>query len=274
MKTSTRCWAFWLVLVLSPLLVGDEPEQPSDKQRAEHLARMKDLAASIRLLADPQRTDSAVKLVDQPVLRYADATRQTLESAMWIWSDGGRPSALLALEYHPKSPPGPRWLFEIASLSTQKIAAEHADDLRWTAKEPGLVFTRLDHADPVADKAGRRLAQMKELRDRFTAYEKATIEGRIELRPLTAPLHRYESGDDDIVDGAILAFCNGTNPEVLLVLEAQKVKDAPAAWHYALVQTSGEAVSAQLDGKQVWERGHAHLSAVRDSYVNGWLLAK
>src|SRR5262249_47739687 len=195
MTTSMRCWAFWLVLIVSPLLSGEEPEQPGDKQRAEHLARMQDLAASIRVLADPRRTDSAVKLVDRPVLRYADNTRQTLESAMWIWSDGGRPSAILALEYHPKSPPGPRWLYEIASLSTQKIAVERGDDLRWTAKEPGLVFTRLDDADPVADKAGRRLAQMKKLRDRFTAYEKATIEGRIELRPLATPLHRYDSSD-------------------------------------------------------------------------------
>jgi hypothetical protein len=235
---------------------------------------MKGLAASIEVLANAEQTDSAVKLIEKPVLRYADDTRQTLESSMWIWSNGGRPSAILALEYHPKSPPGPRWLFEVASLSTQKIAAKHADGLRWTAKEPGLVFTALSDADPVADKGPRRLAQMKKLRDRFTAYEKATVEGRIELRPLTAPLFRYESTADDVVDGAILAFCNGTNPEVLLVLEAQKTKAAAATWHYALVQTTGEPVSAQLDGKQVWERGDAHLPAVRDSYVNGWLPAK
>ena len=172
-----------------------------------------------------------------------------------------------------QEPARARWLYEIASLSTQKIAAERGDDLRWDCQGAGLGVTRLDDAGPVADKVGRRLAQLKELRDRFTAYEKAAIEGRIELRPLAAPLHRYDSSDEGVVDGAILAFCIGTNPEVLLVLEAQETKGAPAAWHYALVQTSGEAVSAQLDGKQIWERGHAHLPAVRDSYVNGWLPA-
>ena len=58
-----------MVLIVSPLLSGEEPEQPGDKQRAEHLARMQDLAASIRVLADPRRTDSAVVTV-HPTLRY------------------------------------------------------------------------------------------------------------------------------------------------------------------------------------------------------------
>jgi hypothetical protein len=274
MKVQPPCWAVLIVLVGSLLALGDEPAQPTDKQRAEQLARMKDLAASIRLLANPQLADSAIQLVAQPVLRYSDNTRQTFESSMWIWSNGGRPSAIAAFEYHSKKPPGPRWLFEIASPSTQPIAAERGTELHWTAKGPGLVFAPLSDAEPPADKAARRLTQMKELRERFTAHEQATIEGRIELRPLGTPLYRYESSDQDIIDGAIFAFCNGTNPEVLLLLEAQKVRDGPSAWHYALVQTSGEAVTAQLDTKQIWERGHAHLPAIRDSYVNGWLSAE
>jgi hypothetical protein len=154
--------------------------------------------AGLRLLPDLKDLDLGL------LLRYADDTRRTYESSMWIWSNGGRPSAILALELHPKTPPGPRWLYEIASLSTQPIAAERKDDLHWTAKTPGLVFAGLDDAEPVADKAARRLAQMKELRVRFTAHEQATIEGRIELRPLAAQLHRYESSDEDIVDARSL----------------------------------------------------------------------
>src|SRR5688572_19396687 len=36
---------------------ADEPAEFSDDQRAKHLAHMKDLAASIRLLADPEREE-------------------------------------------------------------------------------------------------------------------------------------------------------------------------------------------------------------------------
>lgn len=262
-----------LVLTLFPLLHADDAEKPSDEQRAAHLARMKKLAGSIKLLANPRRTDSAVKLLPDPVLRYGDNTRQNDEATLWIWSDGGRPSALLAVEYYAKSTKGvggPQWLFEIASLSTKPIAAEHEKDLRWTGKGPGIVFTRLDDTDPVNDKATRRLAQMKQLFRRFTAHEKEGTSGRIELRPLASPLHRYSDTDQNIIDGAIFALCNGTNPEVLLILEAQSRDGDAPAWHYALVQMTGGIVVAELDGKEIWERTEADPPAARDNYVNGW----
>jgi hypothetical protein len=277
MKLTLAKWlATVLILAVLPAVHADEAEKPADEQRAAHLARMKKLAGSIRLLSNPRRPDSTVKLLPDPVLRYGDNTRQNDEATLWIWSGGGRPSAILAVEYYAKSTKGvggPQWLFEIASLSTQPIAAEHEKDLRWTGKGPGLVFTRLDDADPVIDKATRRLAQMKEIFRRFTAHEKEGTSGRIELRPLASPLHRYSAPDQNIVDGAIFALCNGTNPEVLVILEAQSRDDAAAAWHYALVQMTGGIVVAKLDDKQVWERGEADPPAVRDNYVNGWFAA-
>jgi hypothetical protein len=128
----------------------------------------------------------------------------------------------------------------------------------------------LDDAKPIADKATRRLSQMKEMCRRFTANESAVVEGRVELRLLNSPLYRYSDAHAGVTDGAIFAFANGTNPEVLLVFEANDNKDAPP-WHYALVQMTGGAVSVELDGKEVWQRGEADPPAVRDSYVNGWL---
>jgi hypothetical protein len=274
MSARRSCWAVLVVLLVASLVLADEKDAATEKERAEHQARMKELAESFRVLANPRRADSVVKLSEKPVLRYADDTRQTIESWLWVLSRGGRPDAMLAIEYYPDIEGSPRWLYEIASLATRPIAAERGDDFRWVGKGPGIEFRRLDDAAAVADKPVRRLAQMKELRDRFTAYEKANIEGRIELRPLTAPLHRYVDAEQNVVDGAIFAFCSGTNPEVLLVLEAQKKEDGAAAWHYALVHLTGEAATAQLDGKQIWERSAAVPPAVRDGYVNGWIPAE
>lgn len=260
------------------LAAAEEPKEPpqeiSAAERAKHRAHMKEVAASIRLLADPGREDSAVKLVEQPILRYSDNTRATPESSLWIWSAGGRPSAVLALEYYPKAVGGPRWLYEIASLSTERIAAQREGDLRWTAKEPGLKLQAFQGVDPPAEKAVRRLTQMKELRRRFTAHERGSLDGRIELRPLSSPLFRYSQADAGILDGAIFALASGTNPEVLLVLEAHTTKEAASTWHYGLVQMTGEPVVVELDGKEVWKRDHAEPPAVRESYVNGWIASK
>jgi hypothetical protein len=264
--------AFTLCL-LGPV-AADDPEEISDEQRAQHLEHMKKVASSIRLLANQRQADSVVKLVEDPILRYSDDTRLLFESSLWIWSDGGRPSAVLAVEYYPKHRKGPRWLYEIASLSTQRIAAQREPDLRWAAKGPGLRLRTLDDADPAADKPARRLAQMKELRNRFSASEKAPVGGRIELRPLNSPLHRYADSEEGVVDGAIFAFANGTNPEVLLVIEAHARKDAGSSWQYGLVQMTGATVAVELGGKEVWQCEEADPPAVRESYVNGWISSK
>jgi len=265
----------WISIGLATLLLvtgGASAQEPADSAdaRAAHLARMKGVAAEFKLLAAADRPESKVELAKEPVLRYADSTRQTHESSLWIFGAKGRPSAVLVIEYYAGEPRGERWLYEIASLSTERIAARRGDDWTWTAKGPGLRLEKLADAPPPAARPVQRLVQMKALRARFTAHERASIEGRIELRPLASPLVRYDDAAGGILDGAIFSFASGTNPEVLLVLEAHE-SDGKAAWVYGLVQLTGEAVTAQLDGKDVWQRGLAEPPAVRDSYVNGWI---
>jgi len=249
---------------------GQVSDRADDAERAAHLARMKALASSVDVFAEPSNPDSKAKLLPEAVLRYSDNTRQNNEASLWIWGTAGRPCAIMAIELYPNQRLGPRWLFEIASLSAGRISAERGADLKWTAKAPGLKLQPIANAELPASQPNRRLAQMKSLRDRFSAYERATVEGRIELRPLTSPLHRYSDSALGVADGAIFSFANGTNPEVLLILEATK-SDDKAGWNYGFVQLTGETVTGQLDGKEVWEQRPANPPAVRDSYVNGWL---
>lgn len=250
---------------------AQDAAEPSADERAEHLARMKALAQSVKILAEPGRDDSAVKLADEPLLRYADNTRYNNEATLWLWTSGGRPAAIAAFELYPRHPEGPQWLYEIASLSADRIAANRGEKLAWEAKAPGLKFETVAAADPPADKPVRRLGQMKAILRRFSAHESTATEGRIELRLLPNPLHRYSDETLGIIDGALFAFASGTNPEVFLVLEASGLEGKPAAWRYTLAQMTGAVVTVQLDEKEIWTRGEADPPAVRESYVNGWL---
>ncbi len=75
-----------------------------------------------------------------------------------------------------------------------------------------------------------------------------------------------------MIDGAVFAFANGTNPEVLLLLEAQRDPATKAAtWIYGFAQMTGAEVYASLDDHEVWSQPNADPPASRDSYVNGWL---
>ena len=53
-------------------------------------------------------------------------------------------------------------------------------------------------------------------------------------------------------DGALLAFVQGTNPEVWLLLEARADGSGGLQWHYGLAPMTGYAVEASHDGRQVW----------------------
>ena len=249
-------------------------DKPSAELRAAHLARMRDLVGSMKVLAVPGQKDSAVKLAAEPVLRYTDSTRHIYESALWIWTGGGRPVAIAAIEYYPHNPPAKQWMFEVASLSTERIAAQRGSDLAWTAKEPGLVLQAVPAGDPPADKPVRRLAQMKALHRRFTAHEVGVIGGRTELRPLASPLYRYADEAAGVVDAGIFAFTNGTNPEIYVVLEAGKDGANLLAWRYGLARMTGAETIVQLDGKEVWHPEQADPPSVRDNYVNGWFRAE
>jgi hypothetical protein len=114
--------------------------------------------------------------------------------------------------------------------------------------------------------------QIKQMQRRFQAHEVAPVGGRIELRALATALYRYEDADDGVLDGAVVAFANGTNPEILLILEADGKNGVPGTWRYSLAQMTGANVSVELDGTEVWHCDEADPPAKRDSYVNGWIV--
>ena len=72
-----------------------------------------------------------------------------------------------------------------------------------------------------------------------------------DLRLLPSPIYRYKTEGTDMLDGALFAYAQGTDPEVVLVLEAQR-RDGRATWKYALTRRSWFALEADLDGKRIW----------------------
>jgi hypothetical protein len=259
------------VLAISSLALAEEPEGVPAAERAARLVQTKRILDALRVYAAPDGKIAPSARFSDPVLRYTDSTRQLSDSTMWIFGAAGRPTAIVAIEHYPKNPNMKRWLCEVASLSNERIRVEYGREIDWTANKPGLDLARLQGAPAPAGQPAARLTQIKQLQGRFTAHEKASIEGRIELRPLAKPLHRYQDADAGIVDGAIVSFANGTNPEVLLVLEARTTSKGAAEWRFGLVQLTGEAVFAELDGMEVWTRGEADPPARRDAYVNAWI---
>jgi hypothetical protein len=136
-----------------------------------------------------------------------------------------------------------------------KLIARDKDAEIWALAKPGLKCQPMPDAPKPAAKPLERLLQMKEMVKRFTATftgwsEKDKPE---ELRLLPRQLFRYDVGKlPETLDGAVFAFVEGTDPEVILIFEATKDGDK-AAWHCAIVRASSGGLEVKLDGKIVWE---------------------
>lgn len=253
------------------LSAEDMPKAANEK--AAHYERMLHFAQSFQVFEVKDDQPVPARLINRPVLAYRDDTRKQHDSTLWIFGTDGRPSAMISIENYPQRPKSEEWLFEVASLSAGLISVERSPELKWQSRQPGLMFRELADAPAPAEKPSARLAQMRQLRLRFAAHEREGTNGRVELQALSAPLYRYQDEKLGIVDGAMFAFANGTNPEVLWIIEAYHKPGTEPCWQFALAQMTGAEVFMALDGKEIWTRGEAYPPADQDSYMNRWISA-
>lgn len=263
----------WLgAVALASLASTVRAEEPTDDAaRAAQLTRMKEMAQRFRVSGQRNGQPVSGTLSEKPLLRYSDVARNSGDSTLWIWKERELPCGVMAIEFYPKYPLGKQSLFEFASLSDTKLTVTRGDDWKWTAREPGLQRRPIAKAPEPAEKAPGRLAQAKQLFQRFAAHEQHGIVGRLELRALTNPLYRYQDEQTGVVDGAIFTFVSGTNPEIAIVIEALRDDSTKSVtWHYSLAQMTGAEIHASLDEQEVWVAGDAEPPSDRKSYVNGW----
>ena len=93
--------------------------------------------------------------------------------------------------------------------------------------------------------AAARLTEMRQLMRRFVAKELYNKEW-IECRLIAQPIDRYQSEAEKIVDGAIFALANGTNPEFGIVLETDGTR-----WQYGVLRLSSAESIITLDGEKI-----------------------
>ena len=83
---------------------------------------------------------------------------------------------------------------------------------------------------------------------------------------MTQPLYRYSSPDDQILDGALFAFVQGTDIEALLLIEATGQPESP--WRYGFSRMTGWPVEARYRGKVVWTVPSGGVGQQSQAYYN------
>jgi len=235
---------------------ADEPEDQRDEaSRASQLQKMKLSAAQYTLSPgnDPRRT---LKFVETPALRWTNPVGGARDGTVFLWTDRGRPQAVLQLFTYDDDHFSHEW----QSLAEGPLtAARNNQQVAWNPEEPGIKFRELPNAGAPAATAAGRLRQMKSLSGKFSAAFTGFAQSPtpVELRLLTQPLYRYDTApleDADrprFVDGALFAFAQGTDPQALLLLEARPAGGEPR-WNFAVARMASGAVTARYGDQEVF----------------------
>jgi hypothetical protein len=248
-----------LALLVAVAFAASAADDDADaKKRREAARRLEVMQTAVGALEakSSELKPKALALSDQPLLRYSDPTRGgvkeegnnnvLVDATVWRLGAEGRPAALVTLELY-RFPTGAHVLsYEFVSLTPAKFSLKHkAQDVFWDVTASELELKDLPDAPKPAATAAARLTQMRQAARRFGAKETFNKD-TVECRLLAQPLDRYSSEAQKIIDGAIFALANGTNPEIGIVLEA----DA-ARWRYGLIRMGAAKTEVTLDGKEV-----------------------
>jgi hypothetical protein len=236
------------------LLLMAAPDDPADTL-AKKMLPIYVREAEAYSLAVESAPKKALELKKEPVFEWSNPARNGgQQGVVFLWLRDGRPAAAGCIFSSPETVvkvPGARRIeHEFHALDPEQLVVTR-DALNQWKPQAGLARQELPDAPAPAEAAAARKLQMGRLAEGFTGHTvDAARKERFELRVLPTPLYRYPAAKAGVLDGALFALVSeaGTDPEVLLLLEARAEK-GKARWEYALGRFSDCEIHVSLTGK-------------------------
>lgn len=219
------------------------PDVATEQRLATELARRELARLTLRTAGD---SGAAFEATPESLLKWSNPDAGRVYGDVYVWTDQGRPAAAASI-YRWYSP-YQSLTIEFCSLSTGSITAVRDGEVVWRPTDPGIQWRDLPGPEVPAASRPARLTQMKRIANRFDAKlnDSRTDQAAVDkvLRLLSRPVFRY--GEVASADGAMFAFVVGTDPELLLLVEADK-----QGWQYALSRINRDALSVTFDREVV-----------------------
>jgi hypothetical protein len=253
------------VLITAGQAGNDPSKLDSAKDQEEKAARMEHMKQAAKSYEIALASDAAdkVTLSEEPLLRFDDHVTGVVDGTVFVWTLEDRPVATASVwirksghEFH-----------EFQSLAAGALTASNQGRAKWTPAQPGIERKPAPASQPPAATAARRLNQMRALAREYSATVMGWENDQQVLRLLPQPVYRYGRPDGAVADGAIFAYCKGTNPEVLLLVEAVKTGDK-LQWKYAFARMSARGCEVRREDEVAWSAPLLRAESPTDPYFN------
>ncbi|QDV45738.1 hypothetical protein Enr13x_56170 [Stieleria neptunia] len=254
-----------LLLLALVMIVGrasGQDEVPTQDQRQRWVDVYHQEAAAYEMIRQGDSPE-VLQLVPSPILTFTNPVRvRDTHGAAFVWTSDGRPEVVGAIwsVISPDDSTKRRLSHEFHSLSLAPIRSDHEPRQSrrgpvpdWISSQPGVDPKKVPDAPPPARTANLRLTQMRHLARGFEATIPPGLgDGQGSLRLLAQPIYRYHSDRHGIIDGAVFAFVMGTDPELILLIEAAE-SAGTHQWRFAAAQLSNLPLLLDYKGSRVWE---------------------
>src|SRR5262245_43037176 len=248
--------ALTLVLASGALIAGelkDDAPEAADAMKGWYVFYQHEAANVYRFRLEPDNCD--LELDPKPILRWTNPLEEgSIHGVVYVWRHKAKPLVVGQLFSYLNGQGGRVYCHAMHSLARkgETLTGFREGKSFWTPDPVGVEMRDVPDAPTPAKIRAGRLAQMKAIARRFSAYTEEASRGKRELRLLPTPLDRYPEGAPDDADGALFSLVVGNDPEVILFVEKGEKRAGGPVWQYGLVLSTRSTSVVQLDEREVW----------------------
>lgn len=254
MRGSWLLVALVLIGSLALAVTGSRAQKPADPpgNKENIAAALKlTLAAAAEYEIRVGDDDKPLELQREPVRQWSNPIAGDVHGNVFLWTRAGRPLVVASLFkwFSPKT----NMEHEFHSLAEEPLNARFHGKPVWKASESALRFVNVPDAPAPAANEAQRLLQSKQLAKDFAVTKKRYDRTESELRLLPKPLHSYAAPSQGVVQGALFAFVQGTDPDLILLIEARGEDVASARWKFAATRMTAAELRLRHRDEQIWK---------------------
>ena len=197
----------------------------------------------------PDQPERPFHLVKEPLFRFNNPVSRIADGFVFLWTDRGRPVAILKSYYNtPRETRGRTFV----SLATRPIEMRIGKRQTWVPRKAALSYAPLSDAPQPAKQPRLRLVQMRNIARQFQVVDRWGLKDPKDwqLRLLPTPLYRYQVPKEKVVDAAMFGYVLTTSPEALLLLEVHKT-DGGLKWKYAVSRFTRFGITFSRGGQRL-----------------------
>jgi hypothetical protein len=233
----------------APLDAGPSGVTLVDKQQIESALKLTREAAERYEIVIDDATHRPAVLLPEPLLHWSNPAAGEVHGNVFLWTISERPVVIGSL--FKWFSPHMHMSHEFHSLAERPLRAKYGDAEVWVTAAPGVSFAPVSDASPPAATPAQRLLQMRQLSKDFSATKQERDGSMGELRLLSQPIYRYAAPAEGLVDGALFAFVQGTDPDLFLLLEARG-GDRQLRWYFAATRMNSVGLTLRHHDRAVW----------------------